>query len=130
MRNIDHLASCLAGFGIGVAASVLFAPRPGEKTRSRIRDLASRAGDVLKKRGEHLGDAAGDLLEEGKQTWRGGQQERNQSMNALKDKAKEMIDDTAEAAQTAAYEVVEKSKDVAHTAGKKMEEGGKRLQNA
>jgi len=47
----------------------------------------------------------------------------------LKDKAKEKIDDAAEAAKKAAGKVVDISKDVAHSAGKKMEKGGKLLRN-
>ena len=51
-------------------------------------------------------------------------------MSDLKDKAKKKIDDGANAAKEATDQVVDKAKDVAHTAGKKMEEGGKRLQDA
>jgi hypothetical protein len=52
------------------------------------------------------------------------------SMSDLKDKAKEKIDDAADATKKASDKVIDKSKDVAHSAGKKMEEGGKRLQDA
>ena len=45
-------------------------------------------------------------------------------MSDLKDKAKEKIDDAADAAKKATDQVVDKAKDVAHRAGKKMEEGG------
>ncbi len=51
-------------------------------------------------------------------------------MSDVKDKAKQKIDDAADAAKKAASHVVDKSKDVAHSAGKKMEEGGNRLQDA
>jgi hypothetical protein len=51
-------------------------------------------------------------------------------MSDMKDKAKQKIDDAADGAKKAADKVVDKSKDVAHSAGKKMEEGGKRLQDA
>jgi hypothetical protein len=50
-------------------------------------------------------------------------------MSDLKDRAKGKIDDAAHAAKKAADKIVEKSKDVAHSAGKKLEEGGKRLQD-
>ena len=52
------------------------------------------------------------------------------TMGDLKDKAKEKIDNAAKATKRAADPLVDKSKDVAHNAGKKMEEGGTRLQNA
>jgi len=51
-------------------------------------------------------------------------------MSDMKDKAKQKIDDVADGAKRAADKVVDKSKDVAHIAGKKIEEGGKRLQDA
>lgn len=51
-------------------------------------------------------------------------------MSGLKDKTKKKIDDAAEAAKKATGKIVDKSKDVAHSVGKKMEEGGKRLQGA
>jgi hypothetical protein len=51
-------------------------------------------------------------------------------MGEIKDKAKQKIDEGADAARKAADKVVEKSKDVAHNVGKKLEEGGKRLQDA
>ena len=51
-------------------------------------------------------------------------------MKDLKDKAKEKVHDAADATKKIADQVVDKSKDAAHSAGKKMEEGGKRLQDA
>lgn len=51
-------------------------------------------------------------------------------MSDLKDKAKQKIDDAAELARKATQKVADKSKDAAHTMGKKMEKGGKRLQGA
>lgn len=50
-------------------------------------------------------------------------------MGDIKGKAKEKIDEAADVARKAADKVAEKSKDVVHSAGKKMEEGGKRLQD-
>jgi formiminotetrahydrofolate cyclodeaminase len=48
----------------------------------------------------------------------------------LKKKAKEQINDAAKAARRVAGHVADKTKDVAHEAGKKLEKGGKRLQGA
>ena len=115
MRKIDHLASFLAGFAFGVVASVLWAPAAGGKTRSRIRDIATRAGDVFRERAENLGGAARDAFEESKLTWRDEQQERSQTMSDLKDKAKEKIDDAADAAKKAADQAADKAKDLAHS---------------
>jgi hypothetical protein len=51
-------------------------------------------------------------------------------MSDLKDKAKDKIDAAAETAKKATEKVVDKTKDVAHAAGKKMEEGAKKLKDA
>ena len=55
---------------------------------------------------------------------------RARLMSDLKDKAKEKIDDAADAAKKATEKVADKAKDIAHQGGKKLEEGGKRLQDA
>jgi gas vesicle protein len=128
LRKFEHIGSFWAGLGIGVAVSVLFAPEAGGKACNRIRDIASRAGDVLRKRTQNVGGEAGDVLEANKLTPR--EEERSEHMSDLKDKAKKKIDDGADAAKKATDQVVDKAKDVAHKAGKKMEEGGKRLQDA
>lgn len=51
-------------------------------------------------------------------------------MSNLKSKTNHKIDDVAAAAKTAASHVIDKTKDVAHTAGKKLEDTGKRLRDA
>jgi hypothetical protein len=51
-------------------------------------------------------------------------------MSDLKDKVKNKIDDAADATKKTTETVVDKSKDTAHSAGKRVEEGGKRLQDA
>jgi hypothetical protein len=50
-------------------------------------------------------------------------------MNELKDKARKNIDAAADAAKRAADTIVDKSKHVAHSAGKNLEKQGKKLQN-
>lgn len=50
-------------------------------------------------------------------------------MTDLKDRAKEKVEDAAEATKKARDKVVEKSKNLAHDAGRKLEKGGKRLQD-
>jgi len=57
---------------------------------------------------------------------------KNQGVNSyyFKDKAKQKIDEAADAAKTASDKVIGKSKDVAHDAGKKIKDGGKQLQDA
>jgi gas vesicle protein len=115
--------SLLTGFGVGIAASVMFAPEAGDRLRRRIRVNARRAGGLFRKRAEMLTSAAGEVLQN-------GHHEISRTMTGFTDKAKEKIDDAADATKKAADQVVDKSRDVAHNMGKKMEEAGKRLQNA
>jgi hypothetical protein len=56
--------------------------------------------------------------------------QRRDVMSDLKDKAKDRIDAVAEAAKKATEKVVDKTKDAAHAAGKKLEEGAKKLKDA
>ena len=51
-------------------------------------------------------------------------------MSDVKDKAKEQVDRAANAAAEAAKKIADKSVDLAHAAGKKMEQGGKTLKKA
>jgi hypothetical protein len=52
------------------------------------------------------------------------------SLSNLKDKVKDKIDDAADSAKKTASKVIDKSKELADKAGKTMEKGGKRLQDA
>jgi len=49
-------------------------------------------------------------------------------MSDVKDKLKDKLDDAADATKKVVETVVDRSKDVAHSAGEKLERGGKRLQ--
>ncbi|HTD43054.1 MAG TPA: hypothetical protein VK687_02695 [Bryobacteraceae bacterium] len=115
--------SWVAGLGVGIAAAILFAPAAGYKTRRRLRENADRATALFKERADMFTSAAGEVLQN-------GHQEISRTMNDLTGKAKETIDVAADATKKAADQVVDKSRDVAHHMGKKMEEAGKRLQNA
>ena len=50
-------------------------------------------------------------------------------MSDLKDKVKEKIDEGADSAKKATDRIVDNAKNLAHKAGKKLKEGGKRLQD-
>lgn len=130
MRKNGPFIPFLTGLGIGMAATVLLVPEAGRKTRNRIGDIAGRAANTLKARARNLRDRTEDLLQEGKLTWKQQEIKRRETMSDLKDKAKDKIDDAADATKKAAGKVVDASKDIAHSAGKKLEEGGKRLQDA
>ncbi len=119
MLNIIHFAWFSAGVGVGIAATVLLVPEAGTQSRGRIRGAAHRAGGVLRGSASNLGDAARDV-----------QNERSHAISALKVKAKEKIDNAAEATKKAMDQTAYKAKNLTHRAGKTITEGGKRLQNA
>jgi gas vesicle protein len=98
----------LAGVGIGIAGAVLFAPYKGKETRRR---LQQGANDTL--------DQVTDVLRQGES-----------NIGDLKNRAKNKLDDVAGTAMKTADQAIDKSRDAAHSAGKKMEEVGKRLQQA
>jgi gas vesicle protein len=115
---------------VGVAGVVLFAPATGTTTRGRVRGIAGRARDFLTDRAESLGDGARDFIDEIKPGFKDELNGRTLAMSDLKDKAKEKISDAAEAAKNATDQAADKARDLTHEVGKKIEEGGKRLQNA
>ena len=123
MRKTTCFMSLLTGFGVGMAVSTLFAPEAGHKMRRRIRVNARRASGLFKERAERFTNAAGEALQN-------GHQEISRTMTGFADKAKEKIDDAADSTKKAADQVIDKSRDLTHNVGKKMEEAGKRLQNA
>ena len=51
------------------------------------------------------------------------------TMSDLKDRVKQKIDEGVDAAKKVTDQAVDKTKDFAHRAGKKIEKGGKRLQD-
>jgi len=101
MTTTDRLAIFLTGVGVGVAGALLYAPNTGDDLRKRLAKGANCAND----RGNEL-------------------------MGDLKSKVTDKIDDAATAAKKTAGQVIDKSKDVAHNAGKKVEEAGKKMQEA
>ena len=101
--NTDRMTIFLAGVGIGVATAILLAPQSGEETRRRIRKSAQDTADFLADQADALTRSAAECMAETKQQW-------------------------SDRAATASAAVVDKSKDVAHNVGKKMEQSGKRLQ--
>jgi gas vesicle protein len=130
LRKNSSLVPFLTGVGVGIVATVLFVPEAGRKTRARIADFTGHAADALKDGARNLRAKTEDLLQEGKSAWRDQENKGRESMSDLKDKTKDEIDDVADAAKKAAGKVIDTTKDVAHSAGKKLEEGGKRLQDA
>ena len=54
MDEDKRLSYFFLGWGIGVAAGILFAPKSGEETRDFLRQKADESGDFLKRRSEDL----------------------------------------------------------------------------
>jgi gas vesicle protein len=130
LRRTTHLAPFLFGFGLSVAASLLLAPQAGRNTRNRIRNVTRVVGDGLEERAENLCDEAADVLSGRTMTSRHEEAGGEKTLNNIKDKAKEKIGDAVDGGKNAADKVLDESKDFAQSASKKMEEGGKRLQDA
>jgi gas vesicle protein len=79
MEDRSGFGYFLLGLGLGVAAGMLWAPRPGEETRQLLADKAGEGADYLKartdegkeylrQRTEELKGTASDLLDKGKTT--------------------------------------------------------------
>lgn len=127
VRN-DRFVMFVTGLGIGIAGALLLAPQSGAELRSRLRGGADQTKDYLKERVGALSQTVGDTVAQGKQGLSNTLARGRDSMSDLRDKVKEKVRDAADVAEKAGDKVVGKSKDLAHDAGRKMEEGGKRLQ--
>ena len=104
--NSDRGVLFLAGIGIGIAGAMLFAPHKGKETRRRLQRGANDALDQMT-----------EVLRQGES-----------NIENLKTQAKNKLDDVTSTAMKTADQAIDKSRDAAHTAGKKMEDVGKRLQ--
>ncbi len=60
------VAYFLAGFGIGAAVALLFAPQSGEETRRQIADKAQEGRDYMATRGREIRKQAEELVDQGK----------------------------------------------------------------
>jgi len=106
MRKRHHyFISFVTGLGV-VATAALLLPA-GRKARRRIAKMARRTGRTLKQR-----------------------YQRSWDMADLRKKAKQKLNEAAEVGRKAMDKAVHTSKDAAHAAGKRLEQGGKRLQHA
>jgi gas vesicle protein len=81
------IAYFLAGFGIGTAVALLFAPLSGEETRKRIADKAQEGKEYVTSKGRELRKQAEELVDHGKE---------------LVSKQKERLADVLEAGKQAA----------------------------
>jgi len=56
----------LAGLGIGAAVGILYAPKPGDETRQRLRTVAEDLPDNVKERARQAREQAGSWAEKGR----------------------------------------------------------------
>jgi len=61
------MGTFLCGFGLGIMAGVLFAPRSGEDTREYIGSKASEGVGFVKRQTQELRDSAMDVVDRGKE---------------------------------------------------------------
>lgn len=105
----------LLGLGLGVAAGVLWAPRPGQETRQLLADKAGEGADYLKSRAQEgtdylksraqegtdyvrqrtgdLKDSASDLYEKGKSTISRQKENLNAAVEAGKQAYRDAVSD-------------------------------------
>jgi gas vesicle protein len=62
-KHSSGVGSLLLGVAIGAGVALLFAPRSGEETRTRIRRKARRAGDAAREVAEGVTDSVADSFE-------------------------------------------------------------------
>jgi len=56
----------LAGLGIGAAVGILYAPKAGEETRQRLRDVADDMPGTVRERARQAREQAGTWAEKGR----------------------------------------------------------------
>ncbi|MGB8771838.1 MAG: YtxH domain-containing protein [Candidatus Korobacteraceae bacterium] len=57
----------LAGLGIGAAVGILYAPKPGDETRQRIREVAEDSRDSVRERARQAREQAGSWADKGRE---------------------------------------------------------------
>ena len=56
----------LAGLGIGAAVGILYAPKSGDETRQRLREVAEEGRDSVKERARQAREQAGTWADKGR----------------------------------------------------------------
>ncbi len=61
--NKNNALDLMIGLGLGAGIALLFAPKPGDKTRLLIARRTRKGTDYLKRQATELRDSATDLIE-------------------------------------------------------------------
>jgi gas vesicle protein len=92
LEVVMKAASFVAGFGIGAAVALLFAPRSGNETREAIlekaeegRQYAERRAQELHDRAQELRDQATDAVERGTEVFNRQKKAVTSAVRAAKD---------------------------------------------
>ncbi len=56
----------LAGLGIGAAVGILYAPKAGDETRQRIREVAEESSGTVRERARQAKEQAGTWVDKGR----------------------------------------------------------------
>jgi gas vesicle protein len=57
----------LAGLGIGAAVGILYAPKAGDETRQRIREVAEESSGTVRERARQAKEQAGTWVDKGRE---------------------------------------------------------------
>lgn len=57
----------LAGLGIGAAVGILYAPKSGDETRQRIREVAEESSGTVRERAREAKEQAGTWVDKGRE---------------------------------------------------------------
>ncbi len=57
----------LAGLGIGAAVGILYAPKAGDETRQRIREVAEESSGTVRERARQAKEQAGGWVDKGRE---------------------------------------------------------------
>jgi gas vesicle protein len=107
-ERITSLSYLLAGFGVGVAAAVLMAPRSGADTRNLIQQKAEAASNTvktkanetneyIKSRAAQAVDQTGQLVDRGREIFAKQKEQLVSAVEAGKQAYRESVQKTANA---------------------------------
>src|SRR5438045_2701355 len=83
----------LAGLGIGAAVGILYAPKAGDETRQRIREVAEESSGTVRERARQAKEQAGTWVDKGREY-----------LNQQRDQVRSAVEAGRQAYREATYE--------------------------